>query len=343
MAKLSGKLGEWELPHVHMWKDRAVDIRFDHTPILGKETRIATIGSCFAAELASAMDRLGLAGAMHPVGLFYNTRSVRQEIERIFGGWPEYQLEQVWKVNGGFVHPFKDYHKPFATEAELAAWSDDLDRRGRELFQKADLVVVTLGLIESWWQPKTGNFYRQIPHPDVFPTSGAEFRRLTVGEMLDDLEAIRATIKRNTNANLVITVSPVPLHATMTSRDVRVANTESKSRIRAAVSEFVERHPDVHYFHSYEIVTTAERLSDFMKEDGRHVHRHAVDYILHEFLEQFAEADVPRKPVDTSWITGPSKTAARPERSVFDRVEQVVRGVERRARKVRSIVDDLRR
>ena len=71
--------------------------------------------------------------------------------------------------------------------------------------------------------------------------------------------------------------------------DVRVANIESKSRIRAAVSEFVDRHPDVHYFHSYEMVVTAERQSDYFRDDGRHIERHAVGTSSSEFLRLFAD------------------------------------------------------
>lgn len=29
MAKLTGKLGEWDLPHLHMWKDRRAEIQWD--------------------------------------------------------------------------------------------------------------------------------------------------------------------------------------------------------------------------------------------------------------------------------------------------------------------------
>jgi hypothetical protein len=148
----------------------------------------------------------------------------------------------------------------------------------------------------------------------VFSTLQPRFHWLTVGEMLDDLEHIRSVFRRATGVQLIVTVAPLPLHATVTLADVRVANTESKSRIRAAVSEFVERYPDVHYFHSFEIVTTAERLSDFMLEDGRHVRREAVDYILQQFLATFAADDVPLPQVSTSWISPPAKKAARVER-----------------------------
>ena len=110
-------------------------------------------------------------------------------------------------------------------------------------------------------------------------------------------------------------MSPIPLHATVTRHDVRIANTESKHRIRAAVSEFAEAHPDVHYFHSYEIVTTAERQSDFMMDDGRHVTRQAVDYIVHQFLAVFASEGVVVPKTDVSWLTKTTKTAA----SIHDR------------------------
>ena len=326
MAQLTGKLGSWDLPHVHMWKDRDREIRFERHPLIGPTAKIATIGSCFAAKLAAAMSRCGLQGAMHPTGLFYTTRSIRQEIDRIFGGWDGYNQEPSWTTSRGFIHPFKDYHRAFASQSALQQWSDELDAHGAHLFRTADVVVITLGLIESWWNPATGNHYRQIPHPEVFSTLSPRFTRLTAGEMREDLEAIRAALRRHTRAEIILTVSPIPLHATVTPSDVRIANTESKHRIRAAVSEFVETHADVHYFHSYEIVTTAERPSDFVLEDGRHIARHAVDYIVQQFMAMFAADDVEVPSIDSLWLTGPTKTAAgiRPRGSRWTSLRRVL-------------------
>ena len=148
----------------------------------------------------------------------------------------------------------------------------------------------------------------------MFDALGAEFHRLTVAEMVADLERIRTVVRDTLGAELVVTTSPVPLHATFTALDVRVANTKSKSRIRAAVSEFLDRHPDVHYFHSYEMVVTAERQSDYYRDDGRHVHRHAVKYIVSEFLRLFAEPALQLTDVDASWLTPIDKTAPVPTR-----------------------------
>jgi hypothetical protein len=327
MVKVTSKLGTIEVPHAHMWKDRRASILFQRKPLISRSTRIATIGSCFAAEIASAMTRLGLSGAMHPGGLFYTSRSIRQEMLRIFSGDRSMNNEPLWHTPKGYVHPFQDYKKGFATSAALREWTDDVDRRADELFRNADLYVITLGLIECWESPQTDLAYRQLPHPDVFGSLRTRMRRLTVSEIADDLAAMRSAIRSHSQAPIVVTVSPVPLHATFTKHDVRVANTESKSRIRAAVSEFVDGHDDVHYFHSYEIVSTAERADDFMLEDGRHVHRHAVDYILNEFLRMFAADDVEVPAVDTSWLTAPTKTAERNVR----RGDAVVRPLRRAA------------
>jgi len=310
MATLKSRLGDWQLPNVHAWSERALLIRAPVDPLIGPTTKVATIGSCFASELASMMGKVGIVGGMHPGGLFYSTATIRQELERIAGGWPDRAAEPVWAVPGGFVDPFRDYSTTHPDEATLLAERAAADAAADALFRDAKVVVATLGLIETFRNPITGNTYRQIPHPAVFPSLLAEFYRLSVADMLSDLERIRTMVRDTLGATLVLTTSPVPLHTTFTAHDVRVANTESKSRIRAAVSEFVDRHPDVRYFHSYEMVVTAERQSDFFREDGRHVHRHAVKYIVSEFLRLYGDPSLQMTDVDASWLTPIEKTAA---------------------------------
>jgi len=312
MPTLRSRLGNWELAHVHAWSDRALRIRAEPVRLIDSTTKVATIGSCFAQELAKSMRTTGIHGGMHPGGLFYSTATIRQELERIAGGWPDRAAEPTWRVGDGLVDPFRDYDTQHADEAALLQSREGVDRAAEALFEGAGVVVVTLGLIETWRSPATGNTFRQIPHPAVFPNLGAQFHRLTVGEMVEDLERIRRVVRDHLGAELVITTSPVPLHTTFTPLDVRVANTESKSRIRAAVSEFVDLHPDVHYFHSYEMVVTAERQSDYFRDDGRHVHRHAVQHIVAEFLRLFGDPGLQPADEDTSWLTPISKTATEP-------------------------------
>jgi hypothetical protein len=325
MPTLNSRMGSWDLDAVQEWSKRELVIRAPIEPIVHPDTVVATIGSCFAEELADMMGEVGVRGSMHPGGLFYSTATIRQELERIGGGWPERASEPAWATSKGLIDPFRDYRTTYKDRAELLGAQAKADAAADATFHGAGVVVVTLGLIETWRSATTGNTFRQIPHPEVFPGLGARFHRLTVTEMLDDLERIRTFIRDGLGAEMVVTTSPVPLHATFTPLDVRVANVESKSRIRSAVSEFVERHPDVHYFHSYEMVVTAERQSDYYREDGRHVHRHAVRYIISEFLRLFADPSLHMHDVDSSWLTPIEKTAPTAPAPITRRVVRRVR------------------
>ena len=306
MPTYKTRSGSIDTDFFHRWHDRGDNMAGGNIPILTHSSNIITIGSCFAVELANAMRRLDIKGHLHPAGTFYNTKTISQEFNRSYHKWPNYKTEPMWKVKNGYAHPFKDPKSTFTSLKELEAWSDEIDRIADEQFRSADIIVVTIGLIEAWYRRCTGHFFRQFPC-DQERSQDLAFKRLTVQEMLDDLENIYRIISNNTKASLILTVSPIPLGATFINEHVRIANVESKSRIRAAVSEFVERHEKVHYFHSFELVSTAECLSDFMMQDGRHVHRHAADYIVQQFLSKFADHSISVTPIDTSWITTPTK------------------------------------
>jgi len=60
---------------------------------------------------------------------------------------------------------------------------------------------------------------------------------------------------------IVVTVSPVPLMATLSGEDVVVANTYSKSLLRTVVQESAEAHKNVHHFPGYEIVQNSDRVA----------------------------------------------------------------------------------
>jgi hypothetical protein len=293
MPILEGTLGRWEVPHLHYWKDRGLlPDRARAAPLVGCTTRIATIGSCFASHLARVLDERGFTIGMHPGGIWYNTASMAQELEHLFGE-RNLDSEPAWETSAGqWVHPFKDYHKQFPTQAALAAWSADIDARARKLFSTADVIVVTLGLTEVWESTASGLTFIQIPVPDLFRRGCARFRPTTVEENRANLERIYQIVKRHTRAEMVFTVSPVPLYATFRDMDVRIANTISKSTLRSALADLLAAHPDVHYFHSYEIATALDRPQALFEDDARHVRRRGVELIMDEFLRTFGDASI---------------------------------------------------
>lgn len=305
----------WYVDDYHLWKDVYVgmnnEYKFNNDKsrnIINKDSHVTTIGSCFAHELGSRITGWGMKGSGHPPppfgqGVnFYTTTAVKQEIQRAFGGWKEYDDEPIWEVSDGYVHPFNNYYKTYNSKEELLNENEIIKKVSAESFKSADIIIITLGLIEAYKNPQTGNVFRNIPHPEMMDKIKPEFFRLSTKQMREDLEEIRKVIRDNSSAEIILTVSPIPLHNTFTNKDVRIANSESKSRIRSVVSEFVEDYPDIHYFHSYEMVTDHHNKFDCWKGDCRHVHSHTVDWIMSEFLEIFADESISVPFVEKDWL-----------------------------------------
>jgi GSCFA family protein len=82
---------------------------------------------------------------------------------------------------------------------------------------------------------------------------------------------------------IIVTVSPVSLQATFSGEDVVIANTYSKSVLRAAAQAWATVAKNVHYFPSYEIVQNSDRTVTW-EEDLRHVRGPVVLHIMNLFL-----------------------------------------------------------
>jgi hypothetical protein len=83
-----------------------------------------------------------------------------------------------------------------------------------------------------------------------------------------------------------VTVSPVPLMATFSAEDIVIANTYSKSLLRTVAQEWANKHENVHYFPSYEIVQNSDPKVTW-EEDRRHVKGQVVQHIMKLFLHNY--------------------------------------------------------
>jgi len=294
------------------WSQRDEIVRIKGEKIIGKNTNIFTIGSCFASNLAIHMPSLGLKGSSHMGIRFFHSATILQEFNRLLGGAKKEDFIPYWKTQEGYCHAYWTHPETpyFASKEKCFSWSNKIDEYARENLLKADVVVLTLGLIEVWYNAQTDTYLKSWMPKEVSGNLNIEFKRLTVEQIKEHLRQLRALIQKKLNAQIIITVSPIPLMSTFMPYDVRIANNESKSRIRAAVSEFIEECPDVHYFPAYEIVTGAECKDDFMQKDGRHLHSYSLKFILKNFIETFCHEEIARPEINTKWLTTPLKTAS---------------------------------
>lgn len=289
------------------------------------DTKVATAGSCFAQHIARYLKNSGynyyVVERGHPIlpswartrsnyGLFsarygniYTARQLWQLFERAYGRFEP--AEDVWQLaDGAFVDPFRPTTQPggFVSREELLA-----DRRQhlaavRTMFETLDVFVFTLGLTECWRSREDGAVFPVCPGVEggSFDAERYEFYNQPVEDVIADLTAFRnALAKVNPNAQIIFTVSPVPLVATADpGAHVLSATTYSKSVLRVAAEAMYRRFENVHYFPSYEIITGAFSRGAYYAPDLRNVVEDGVAHVMRLFMQNAtAQAEsVPEQP-----------------------------------------------
>ncbi len=284
--------------------------------------RVATAGSCFAQRIA---ERLKASGFWYYVvepgapwldesartdkhygdysaryGNLYTTLQLLQLFERAYGRFDPH--EPPWRLkNAGLADPFRPRIEPggFATEDDLVT-----DRAGhlaavRHLFETLDVFIFTLGLTETWCTRSDGAALPVCPGMDVgaFDPDRYVFRNLGVDENRDALGTfIERLHEVNPAARVLLTVSPVPLAATIEDRNVVQATAYSKAVLRVVAEEMRQRYPFVDYFGSYEIVTQTFATDAYFSEDRRNVTEAAVDHVMRSFFAHVADGTAQARP-----------------------------------------------
>ncbi|HXK39211.1 MAG TPA: GSCFA domain-containing protein [Candidatus Paceibacterota bacterium] len=282
--------------------------RSPSAPRLTKNTSIASMGSCFAREIKEWLvandynfiqtaSGVGTEAGSARYDRVYNTFTVRQEFERAFDHFdPE---EKSWELEeGGTRHILDPYRKGMAWEskAEMERELVEHAENVRKAFGTCDILVLTIGQAEIWYNRTDGYVYPLVPPAQIYDADRHGFRMSTFSENLANLErSFELFEANNPTGHLIVTVSPVPLRATFRNTNSVVADVAQKSMLRAVVDEFVANHGErVTYFPSYEIVTLLEE--EPYLEDNRHVQPDTVGRIMDVFESWFVSDDPVAQP-----------------------------------------------
>ncbi len=282
------------------------DLRID------ADTKVATAGSCFAQHIARYLKKSGfcyyVAEPGHPIlpaatrerhnyGLFsarygniYTARQLWQLFERACGRFTP--SEDVWqKAENVFVDPFRPTTQPggFISREELLADRKQHLAAVRTMFETLDVFVFTLGLTECWRSRDDGAVFPVCPGVEggAFDAGRYEFYNQPVEDVICDLTAFRnGLLEVNPKAQIIFTVSPVPLVATAElGEHVLSATTYSKSVLRVAAETMRRLFDNVHYFPSYEIVTSAFNRGAYYAPDLRNVVENGVRHVMRLFMQ----------------------------------------------------------
>lgn len=297
---------------------------------LSRRDQVSTAGSCFAQHISRHMRLRGMtplqAEHPHPLaiaaggetasyqafsaryGNVYTARQCLELFEQAFG------LRAVVHDHAMHDGRYYDLLRPNAVPGGFGSLEEArADRvfhlgRVRQMFERSDVFVFTLGLTESWYHAASGHTYPVCPGTakGEYDPEQHRFRNLTQSEVVADLLALVEGLRRfNPRLRIIFTVSPVPLVATYTSSNVLVASTYSKAVLRAAAGEVVEKLEQVLYFPSFEIISHPASFGQYLQGDLREVTERGVSHVMRCFFSTlYDDAQAEEAP------TAPQATAA---------------------------------
>ncbi len=295
------------------------------------DTKIATMGSCFAQHLARFIklngfnylitekksdeildvdNKFNYGTFSARFGNIYTTKQALQLIQRAYNEFNP--SDDIWVKDDYYVDAFRPNIQPLGFSTKDALLTDRLKHLNcvKEMIEQADVLIFTLGLTETWESQLDGAVYPVAPGVSggVFNSEKYLFRNFSVNEFITDLSQFVSSIRAiNENIKIILTVSPVPLIATKENRHVLVSTTVSKSILRVAADEIEKKFDYVIYFPSFEIITSSANCGAYYAEDLREVTERGIAHVMRVFKESFLNDDITNEII----LNEPSKDYSR--------------------------------
>lgn len=246
-------------------------------------SKILSLGSCFAENMAEKFDYFKFQNETNPFGIIFNSVSIEKLFERIC-------KEQWFEEKDVFFHNERwhsfDVHSDLsnADRQELLETLNKGILETNKQLKEATHIIITFGT--SW-------IYRNLEKDEVVANCHKIPQKQFSKELLS-IEVIQKSIQNtieaiqvlNPNINFIFTISPVR-HI----KDGFVENQLSKSHLFTALHQVLKTHNSKliahNYFPSYEIMMDELRDYRFYNEDMLHPNQIAIDYIWKLFSENY--------------------------------------------------------
>lgn len=250
---------------------------------IGYQSRMVTMGSCFADRIGQRLQQARMRVQTNPMGIAFNPLSLSKLL--MDAGASEFPVEDEYVEHHGLWHSLH-YHSSFSNPSldQLAETIQAAQEFTGRSLAHADLLVLTLGTAfahrwkESW---EVVNNCHKIP--------AAQFEKglLSVEECTKALsQAIQFWQQKNPRLKVLLTVSPV-----RHTKEGLAENNLSKSILRLVCHQLTQNLPGVVYFPAFEILNDDLRDYRFYQDDLIHPSTFAEDYIWDKFQEAAFSAE----------------------------------------------------
>jgi hypothetical protein len=283
---------------------------------INKSSSLATAGSCFAQHiskylringfnlldvepppkylLSSDFEGFGYEIYSARYGNIYTSNQLLQLFRETIGTIKISDDEAIWESEGKFYDAFRPSLFPggLSSPDEVKKHRKYHLNKLRKLFLELDTFIFTLGLTECWGTKKTNLVYPVCPGviAGVFSDKSHCFKNLEFMEIygqLNDFWDELVSYRSGKKPKVILTVSPVPLVATASIEHALVANTYSKSLLRAVAGEIVLRHEYFDYFPAYELISNVWYGCSNYDVDQRTILPESVNQVMKIFFSSY--------------------------------------------------------
>jgi len=249
---------------------------------IGYDSRIISIGSCFAVNIAEKFNYYKFQNTVNPFGILFHPIAIQEIIRRAIE--EDYFIESELFFHNERWHCF-DVHSDLSdsNKENLLQILNQSLLDFKSQIKAASHLIITYG---TSWVYKEKTSQKIVANCHKVPQSQFEKELLSATQIeIAILHTISLLLKVNPNVNIVLTISPVR-HL----KDGFIQNQQSKANLIIGVHQAVHRQPTTDnrqlltYFPSYEIMMDELRDYRFYAEDMIHPNQTAIDYIWERFV-----------------------------------------------------------
>ncbi len=247
------------------------------THLLGPNSQILCIGSCFAENMGKRLDQLPLIVSNQALGTLFHPLSILK-------GLSEQHLQEsdLYQQGNFYVHP--DFHSQFMGEnpADFLKRLAEIKSGTIAFLKSSQFLIITWGTAFYYEDRILG---RAVANCHKQAAARFTKKQSTVEEIYLAYENF---LRENPLLKIILSVSPV-----RHTRDGIPENATSKAILRLAADRLAKKFPDqVSYFPAYEIMIDELRDYRFYQSDMIHPTDQAVEYIYKRFKQAHFEDDL---------------------------------------------------
>jgi GSCFA family len=257
---------------------------------LSHQSKVMTIGSCFAENIGEMLLYNGFDTLINPFGIVYNPLTIAEHLRILTDDSFHFNTNHIFKYQG-LQHSFW-HHSAFdrATAADFLQYANQQLAQARNFLIKADTLLLTLGSAQIHEHADFPSL-KAVANCHKLPQTAFETSYAEISDIAPDLRsALMGLQNEYPNLRIVFTLSPVRYW-----REGIINSNISKAILRLAIREIMDDNDysgvyDTHYFPAYEYLLDDLRDYRFFADDMLHPSPQAIAYIWEKFAATFFDA-----------------------------------------------------